>query len=53
VMPLGVILLQFAGDFAAFSEAIWGTMVAYQVGSLVWLATLRKDLLKQKSRVLT
>jgi len=53
VMPLGVILLQSAGDFAAFSEAIWGTMVGYQVGSLAWLATIRKDLLKQKSRRLT
>jgi hypothetical protein len=52
-MPLGVILLQSAGDFAAFSEAIWGTMVGYQVGSLAWLATIGKDLLKQKSRALT
>jgi len=28
-------------------------MGAYQIGSLLWLILIRKDLLKQKGRVLT
>jgi len=53
VMPLGVVLLLSTGDYVAFDEAIWLTTGAYQVGSLVWLITIRKTLLKQSNRELT
>jgi len=34
------------GDLAVASEAIWVGMVLYQIGSLAWLAIIRKNIVK-------
>ena len=42
VVPLGVVLLLATGDLAVASEALWVGMALYQIGSLAWLAIIKK-----------